>query len=87
MSDSSSASEVDIIEIDKKPRKSKVAKTKPKTIKEKLEEQKNKIFVVKAEVKNGEESSPSKHDITCSICLGTYDNRAFLDECFHILFS
>ena len=56
------------------------------TIKERLEEQKDKIFAVKMEAENGEESPPNKYDATCSICLGTYQNRAFLDDCFHILF-
>lgn len=28
----------------------------------------------------------SPQDVTCSVCLGEYDNKAFLDKCFRILF-
>lgn len=28
----------------------------------------------------------SPKDVTCSICLGEFDNKSFLDQCFHILF-
>ena len=27
----------------------------------------------------------SPQDVTCSVCLGEYDNKAFLDKCFRIL--
>lgn len=27
----------------------------------------------------------SPKDVTCSICLGEFDNKSFLDQCFHIL--
>ena len=86
ISDSSSDSEIDVIEVNIKPKKSKPKKNEPKTIKERLEEQKDSIFAVKMEAENKEESPPNKYDATCSICLGTYQNRAFLDDCFHILF-
>jgi hypothetical protein len=29
----------------------------------------------------------SPKDLTCSICLGEFDNKSFLDQCFHILFA
>ena len=82
LSDSNSDSEIDVIEVDVNPKDIRV-----KSIKERLEEQKSKIFAVKVEAENGGESPPNKHDVTCSICLGIYQNRAFLDECFHILFQ
>lgn len=83
LTDSSSESDVDVIEIAAKlPKK---AKKEVKTIKEKLEDCKDKIFRVKSEADCEGKSPPNKHDITCSICLGVYDNRAFLNECFHIL--
>lgn len=28
----------------------------------------------------------SPKDVTCSVCLSEYDNKAFLDKCFRILF-
>ena len=29
----------------------------------------------------------SPKDVTCSICLGEFDNKSFLDQCFRILFT
>ena len=86
ISDSSSDSEIDVVEVKRKVPNSKPKEKKMKSIPEKLEEQKEKIFAVKVEPESGKESPPNKHDFTCSICLGTYQDRAFLDDCFHILF-
>ena len=86
--DSSDDEEIDVVQII--PRKTLKAKrcpeiNPPKSIKEKLEEQREKLFPVKTEENQSGKSPPTKHDSMCSICLGNCENRAFLDQCFHIL--
>ena len=88
--DSSDDEEIDVVQII--PKKTLKAKrcpeiSPPKTIKEKLEEQREKLFPVKTEENLAGKSPPTKHDSMCSICLGNCENRAFLDQCFHILFK
>ncbi len=72
----------------KKSVKSKSSKREEKkmTLQEKLEEYKSKLFPIKQEGSEESASSAEKQDLTCSICLGPYDNRALLDVCFRILF-
>lgn len=87
--DSSDDEEIDVVQvIPKKTLKAKKCPeiNPPKTIKEKLEEQREKLFPVKTEENETGKSPSTKHDSMCSICLGNCENRAFLDQCFHILF-
>ncbi|XP_065070245.1 E3 ubiquitin-protein ligase Topors-like [Rhopilema esculentum] len=82
ISDSSSGSEIDVITT--VPKKQQRNKKNPfKSIKEKLEEQKSKLFPVDTKSEKDRDKSPNKHDLTCAICLGTYKDRAFLEKCFH----
>ena len=86
ISDSSSGSEIDVITT--VPKKQQRNKKKPfKSVKEKLEEQKSKLFPMDTKSEKDMDKSPNKHDLTCSICLGTYKDRAFLEKCFRILFE
>eukprot|EP00795_Rhopilema_esculentum_P004941 gene4941-21282_t len=86
ISDSSSGSEIDVITT--VPKKQQRNKKNPfKSIKEKLEEQKSKLFPVDTKSEKDRDKSPNKHDLTCAICLGTYKDRAFLEKCFRILFE
>jgi len=56
--DSSSDSEIDVVEVKRKAPKSKPRQNRVKSIQEKLEEHKGKIFAVKMETENGQESPP-----------------------------
>jgi hypothetical protein len=51
-------------------------KRKLRTVKEKLSKQEG--------IKDGERQD--LQDLNCSVCLGPFENRTFLKECFHILF-
>ncbi len=53
---------------------------------QRLEEHKDQIFPVKIEKSENNHNQSNRHDLTCTICLGNFDDRAFLDSCFRILF-
>ena len=68
----------------------KTSKTKSKGsikdhIRKNLEQRKDTIFVTKQEHNDEEETPEEVKDLTCAICLGQFESRAFLDQCFHIL--